>query len=321
MLMEVAWEAIEDAGIPTAKLAGSRTGVFVGLWSSDYEGCIHDLFARSRLLCYDRRGVAIPGIRPAQPISSTFGWTELTVDTEHIHHRSLQFISACQSLWNNESEVAPWPAVRMRPVRRRLSPIRRQECSRRKGAVTWRRVCGWLCEKCEGAGMVLLKRLSQAISDGDPIYAVIRGSAINNDGRSSGLLILPSREGQKEMLRAALRDANVEGETVDYVEAHGTGTQAGDPVELAAISAVFAEKPRQRACIVGSVKTNLGHTEAASGAAGLIKAALAISKRTIPASLHFHEPNSEHSLEARSRSLCKPRRDHGLRARPFPSPA
>jgi acyl transferase domain-containing protein/acyl carrier protein len=142
----------------------------------------------------------------------------------------------------------------------------------------------------EGAGIVLLKPLHRALADGDPIHALIRGGAINNDGRSSGLLIAPSREGQREMLRAALRDAQVGPEEVEYIEAHGTGTLVGDPVEIDAISSVLGGQ-RETPCLLGSIKTNFGHTEAAAGVAGLIKTALSLKRRTIPASLHFHQPN------------------------------
>src|SRR5690606_5687632 len=141
--------------------------------------------------------------------------------------------------------------------------------------------------RSEGAALVALKRLDRAIADGDRVYAVIRGSALNNDGRSSGSMGTPSRLGQEELLRSAYRDAGVTPGRVGYVEAHGTGTRAGDPVELGALSEVLAEgrAPGSRA-LVGSVKTNIGHTEGAAGVAGLIKVALALHHGVIPASLH-----------------------------------
>ena len=146
--------------------------------------------------------------------------------------------------------------------------------------------------RSEGAGLLVLKPLERALADGDRIYAVIRGSAINNDGRSSGSMGTPSRLGQEELLRNAYRDAGVPPARVGYVEAHGTGTRAGDPVELAALGAVLREgrTPGHQA-FVGSVKTNIGHTEGAAGVAGLIKAALALHHRAIPASLHCRTRN------------------------------
>jgi len=144
--------------------------------------------------------------------------------------------------------------------------------------------------RSEGAGIVVLKKLAHALRDGDQIYAVIRGSAVNSDGRTGGTLVKPGVEGQTDMLRSAYDVAQVRPEQVGYIECHGTGTPEGDPIELKAIAnAICAE--RQTQLLVGSTKTNIGHTESASGIAGLIKAALCVGARKIPASLHFHKPN------------------------------
>ena len=146
--------------------------------------------------------------------------------------------------------------------------------------------------RSEGAGVVVLKRLSAALADGDAVYAVIRGSAVNNDGDSGGLLMTPSRPGQEAVFEEAYRSAGVSPGEVQYVEAHGTGTSVGDPVEMQALGAVVGEgRPEEDPCVVGSVKTNIGHTEGAAGVAGLIKASLALKHKTIPPSLHLQEPN------------------------------
>src|SRR5690606_20883102 len=146
--------------------------------------------------------------------------------------------------------------------------------------------------RSEGAALVVLKPLDRAIEDGDRVYAVIRGSALNNDGRSSGSMGTPSRLGQEELLRSAYRDAGVDPVRVGYVEAHGTGTRAGDPVELGALGAVLGPgRVEGDSVLVGSVKTNIGHTEGAAGVARLIKGALALHHGAIPASLHCREPN------------------------------
>ncbi len=143
-----------------------------------------------------------------------------------------------------------------------------------------------------GPGSSCLKSLARAQADADRIYAVIRGSAVNNDGRSSGSMGTPSRLGQEELLRAAYRDAAVPPGNVGYVEAHGTGTRAGDPVELGALSNVLGEgRVEGRRARVGSVKTNFGHTEGAAGIAGFIKAALCLHREAIPASLHCKQLN------------------------------
>ncbi len=145
--------------------------------------------------------------------------------------------------------------------------------------------------RSEGAGILVLKRLSRAIADKDPIYALIRGGAVNNDGRSSGLLVTPSRAGQREMLHAAWKAAEIAPKDLCYIEMHGTGTSVGDPVEIEAVGTALADAGATNCCALGSIKTNLGHTESAAGVSGLIKAALALQHRVIPPSLHFRNPN------------------------------
>ena len=145
--------------------------------------------------------------------------------------------------------------------------------------------------RSEGAGVVMLKRLSKAVADGDPIYAVIRGSAVNQDGRSNGLMA-PNPLAQEAVLREAYRQAAVSPGQVQYIEAHGTGTLLGDPIEAKALGTVLAtDRPTGQICALGSVKSNLGHLEAAAGVAGLIKVALALKHREIPPSLHFEVAN------------------------------
>ncbi len=143
-----------------------------------------------------------------------------------------------------------------------------------------------------GAGAVVLKRLEEAVADGDYIHAVIKGSAINNDGASKVGYTAPSVDGQAEVIDMALRTAGVEADTISYIEAHGTGTALGDPIEVAALSQVFREQTdRTGFCALGSVKTNIGHLDSASGIAGLIKTVLALTHRQLPPSLHFEQPN------------------------------
>jgi acyl transferase domain-containing protein len=288
LVLEVAWEAAEDAGMPLGKLAGSRTGVFLGLWNSDYEHCIYEL--SQDLDFYATTG---GGRYPASGRLAYFldlRGPNLTVDTAC--SSSLVAIHlACASLRNGESEMAMAGGVNViiRPETTLSYSASKMLSAEGRCKFGDASADGYV--RSEGAGIVFLKPLSRAMADNDTIYAVIRGSAVNNDGRSSGLLISPSREGQADMLRTALRDAGVAPKDVDYIEAHGTGTMAGDPVEISAIRTVMAEDSRTRPCMVGSAKTNLGHTEAAAGVAGLIKVALSLDRRTIPASLHFHNPN------------------------------
>ena len=151
--------------------------------------------------------------------------------------------------------------------------------------------------RAEGVGMVVLKRLPEALADGDPIYAVIRGSAVNQDGRSEGLTV-PSFEAQAALIREALKVARLSPEAVQYVEAHGTGTRVGDPIEAWALGTVFSEgRPDGGRCTIGSVKSNFGHTESAAGVAGLIKSALILKHGQIPPNLHFETPNPEVPFE------------------------
>jgi acyl transferase domain-containing protein/NADP-dependent 3-hydroxy acid dehydrogenase YdfG/acyl carrier protein len=288
LALEVGWEAVEDAGIPPVRLTGSRTGVFVGLWNSDYERCIFDL-SRDLDFYATTGGGRYPASGRLAYVFDLRG-PNLTVDTAC--SSSLVAIHlACASLRKGESEMALAGGVNaiLRPeitlsysAAKMLSPEGR--CKFGDAAAA-----GYV--RSEGAAIVFLEPLSRAIANGDPVYAVIRGSAVNNDGRSSGSLIAPSREGQADMLRSALRDAGVAPHEINYIEAHGTGTLAGDPVELGAISDVVADGARTQPCLVGSVKTNLGHTESAAGAAGVIKVALSLQRGVIPASLHFREPN------------------------------
>jgi acyl transferase domain-containing protein/acyl carrier protein len=156
-----------------------------------------------------------------------------------------------------------------------------------------------------GVGIVVLKRLEEAIADGDYIHAVIRGTAVNNDGANKVGYTAPSVDGQAEVIAEALALAGVEAETISYIEAHGTATPLGDPIEIAALTQVFrASTAKERFCAIGSVKTNIGHLDAAAGVAGLIKTVLALKHRLIPASLHFKEPNPQINLSHSPFYVC-----------------
>ncbi len=165
--------------------------------------------------------------------------------------------------------------------------------------------------------MVVLKRLADALADGDRVLAVIRGTAVNQDGRSGGLTV-PNGPAQEAVIRAALADAGVDPSQVDYVEAHGTGTSLGDPIEVEALSRVMGEGGR---CLVGSVKTNIGHLESAAGIAGLIKVVLALQHERLPRHLHFNEPSPHIPWAELRRSPCRPRAATGRADRARASPA
>ena len=201
---------------------------------------------------------------------------------------------ACQSLWSGEAGLAIAAGVNVILQPHISTAYSQAGMLAADGRCKFgdARADGYV--RSEGVGVVVLKPLAQARADGDPIHAVILGSAVNNDGHTGGSLGTPGRAGQEDLLRAAYRRAGIAPTAVQYVEAHGTGTRAGDPVELAALGAVLGRgRAGARPCFVGSVKTNIGHTEGAAGIAGLIKVALGLEHRVIPASLHCDVPTPE----------------------------
>jgi acyl transferase domain-containing protein len=289
ILLETAWEACEDAGIDTATLAGQPVGVFVGQWLSDFES---RLFAD--LDDVDFHATTGSG-RYATPgrLSYVLGLTGPSVSVDTACASSLVAVHlACQSLRTGETPLAFAAGVNVILQPHITVAYSQSGMMAPDGRCKFGDAEGDGYVRSEGVGVLLLKRLSQAIADADPIHAVIRGSAVNNDGRGSGHLATPSREGQAAMLEMAYTNAGVSPATVEYVEAHGTGTRVGDPVELGALGDVLAlNRKAGSRCYVGSVKTNIGHTEGAAGMAGLIKSMLALEHEEIPASLHLRTPN------------------------------
>ncbi|WP_129674288.1 type I polyketide synthase [Candidatus Chloroploca sp. Khr17] len=289
LLLEVAWEALADAGIAPASLRGGQAGVFVGMWLNEFES---RLFADpSRLDLYMTTGSGRYTASGRIAYMLDIMGPSITVDTAC--SSSLVAIHlACQSLWSGETPLAlaGGANVILQPHITIAYSQSRMLASDGRCKFGDALADGYV--RSDGAAMVALRRLSDALAAGDPIYAVIRGSAVTNDGRSSGFLATPGQFGQEEMLRRAYANAGLDPQAVHYVEAHGTGTRAGDPVELGALGAIVgAGRPADRPCLVGSIKTNLGHTEGAAGVAGMIKVALALKHRHIPASLHLQEPN------------------------------
>lgn len=288
LMLELAWEALEDAGIPPDSLSGSQTGVFVATLRDDYGARIFDDFDIIEI--YSGTGTANAPIPNRISYFLNARGPSLALDTAC--SGSLVAIHlACQSLCSGESTLALAGGVNviLEPDSDiffsragALSPDGRCKTfdSRANGIV-----------RAEGAGLVVLKRLSQALADGDHIYAIIRGSAVNHDGRSNGLMA-PNGEAQEAVLREAYRRAGINPAQVQYIEAHGTGTPLGDPIEVNALGAVLAPgRDERQTCVLGSLKTNVGHAEAAAGIAGVIKVALAMQHRQIPPNLHFQQPN------------------------------
>jgi acyl transferase domain-containing protein len=289
LMLEVAWEALEDAGQPPDRLDGKHTGVYVGVWLSDQEARLAQGSAPFDFYKHTGSGRYFASGRVSYALG--LEGPSLTLDTGC--SSSLVAVHlACQSLRTGECDLALAGGVNVILQPHVMMALSQGGILSPDGRCKFgdARADGYV--RSEGAAVVVLKPLAQAQADGDPIYAIIRGGAVSNDGRSSGFLATPGSAGQEETLRRAYQNAGVSPGSVAYVEAHGTGTRAGDPVELRAIHNVFSlDRPAGFPCLVGSHKTNFGHTEAAAGVAGLIKAALAVKYRMIPASLNFSEPN------------------------------
>ncbi|AUX47813.1 uncharacterized protein SOCE26_093370 [Sorangium cellulosum] len=285
LLLEVAWEALEHAGIAADRLAGTRTGVFVGITTSDYQ-LLSASAAPEEQDAYVATGNG--HCFPPGRLSYFLGLEGPSLAVDTACSSSLVAVHlACQSLRSGESSLALAGGVNVilsRWVTWLLTKLQALSPDGRSRAFD-ARANGFV--RGEGCGLVVLKRLSDALSDGDRILSVIRGSAVNQDGRSSGFTA-PSLRAQQAMLRQALESAGVSPADVGYVETHGTGTSLGDPIEVEALAGVLGE-PRSdgSVCALGAVKTNLGHLEAAAGIAGLVKAVLALQRGVIPANQHF----------------------------------
>jgi phthiocerol/phenolphthiocerol synthesis type-I polyketide synthase B len=289
LLLETAWEALEDAGQDLRSVDASRSGVFVGQWISDFESRLFTDPAAVDFQMTTGSGRYAASGRLSYALG--FRGASLTVDTACSSSLAAVHL-AVRSIRSGEIRLALAGGVNVILQPHINIAYSQSRMMAADGRCKFGDACGDGYVRSEGVALVVLKALPDAVADGDRIYAIIRGSALNNDGRSSGSMGTPSRTGQEELLRAAYDDAGLSAARVGYVEAHGTGTRVGDPVELAALAAVLGEGRRSVAPVfVGSVKTNIGHTEGAAGAAGLIKAALALHRGAIPPSLHCREPN------------------------------
>ncbi|GIV97567.1 MAG: polyketide synthase [Herpetosiphonaceae bacterium] len=288
MLLEVTWEALEDAGIPPDSLAGTPTGVFIAVINNEYGG---NIFREPELVdAYTATGNAesIPANRLSYVLD--LRGPSMTLDTAC--SGSLVAVHlACQSLHRGESTLALVGGVNL------ILNVDSQLFFSRAGALAPDGRCKTFDARAngivrsDGVGLIVLKPLSKALADNDQIYAVIRGSGVNQDGRTNGIMA-PNPESQQALLREVYEKAGISPLDVQYVEAHGTGTRLGDPIEVQSIGAVLCEgRPADRVCVLGSVKTNVGHMESAAGVAGVMKVALAMRHRLLPPSLHFQTPN------------------------------
>ena len=298
LLLEVACEALEDAGIPARAIRGTQTGVFVGQTAYDYMLNLSSDIAQDELDAYVLTGNSANFA--AGRLSYFLGARGPAMVLDTACSSSLTAIHlACQSLRSRESDTALVAGTNLM-----LNPGASIACSR-WGMLSPDGQCktfdagadGYV--RSEGCGVVVLKRLADAQRDGDRVLAVIRGSAVNQDGASSGVTV-PNGPAQQALLRQALTVSRLEPSDIDYIEAHGTGTPLGDPIELEALGQVFADRGTSAPLVLGSVKTNLGHLEAAAGVAGFIKTVLSLRNGYIPKHLNFSQL-TPHASEAAQR--------------------
>ena len=290
ILLELAWEGLEDAGIPPARLEGQPVGVYMGIFLDEYWD-LQRYAAPSQVGMHTNTGGTLSIAANRISFFLDLKGPSIAVDTAcsssltaiHLACRDIQAGTCTAALAGGVNLLLTPQTTRGFQQAHMLSPDGRCRAFDR-GASGYGR--------SDGAGMVVLKSLSAAMRDGDSIYAVIHGSAINQDGRTRGLTV-PAQRAQEAVIEAAAVAGGVNAHHLAYVEAHGTGTPAGDPVEAMAIGRVTGSM----GCLIGSVKTNLGHSEAAAGVAGLIKTALSLKHGVLPPSLHFDRPNPDIPFE------------------------
>ena len=315
MMLETSWQALEDAGIDPDRLKGSRTGVYAGISNYDY------------------RALVLEAAEPTEPAASLYSVTGTSFNTAigrvafalGLNGPAMALDTACSSslvathqavsgLQRREADLALAGGVHtilsaqlfeMRANAGMLSPDGR--CATFDAGAN-----GYV--RGEGCGILVLKRLSEAVAYGDRIWAVIRSTAVNQDGATPGLTV-PSQEAQERCIADALLRAGLEPPDVDYVEAHGTGTEVGDPIEARATAAAYGRgRTADRPILIGSVKTNIGHLEAAAGVAGMIKAVLSIERRAIPKHLHFRNPSPQIDWDGIPLRVTADRMDWPLRS-------
>jgi acyl transferase domain-containing protein/surfactin synthase thioesterase subunit/acyl carrier protein len=291
LFLEVAWEALENAGLAPDKLTGSQTGVYVGVASVNYAQHLFEGANNiSRINAYD--GIGNVMSLTASRLSYLLNLKGPSMAVETACSSSLVAIHlACQSLQRGESDLSVVGGVNMTLSPELTIAFSQAQMMAADGRCKTFDASADGYVRGEGCGVVILKRLSDAQKDGDNILALIRGSAVNQDGLSNGITA-PNGPSQQAVIRQALKNAKVAPAQISYVETHGTGTPLGDPIEVKSIKEVLMQgRKADQHCWIGSVKTNIGHLEAAAGIAGLIKVVLSLQHQEIPPHLHLKELN------------------------------
>jgi acyl transferase domain-containing protein/acyl carrier protein len=296
LFLEVAWEALDDAGIDVERLAGTDTGVFAGLHSHASDYFWFDLPTPERMDAFTGPGTSHNIVTGRLSYLFDFQGPSLIVDTAC--SSSLVAIHlACASLREKECSVALAGGVNLILSPQFTIALSRLQVLSPDGRCRAfdSRANGFV--RSEGCGVIVLKRLADARAAGDRILALVRGSAVNQDGRTNGITA-PNSQSQQRVIERALANAGVTGAQIGYVETHGTGTALGDPIEIEALSAVMGQpRPAGQRCVLGAGKSNIGHAEGAAGVAGVIKAVLSLQHRAMAPVVHFERLNPHISLD------------------------
>ena len=294
LLLEMTWEALENAGIKPSSIKGSKCGVFIGISTVDYAmrfiddlGAVDSNVATGNTPCI-----------AANRISYLFDLKGPSMSIDTACSSSLvAFHQACQAIAVGDVSTAITGGVSLLLHPYGFIAFSKASMLSRKGVCSVFDAAADGYVRSEGGGIFILKEYEQAVADGNPILAVVAGTNVNSDGKKSGLTV-PSKVAQSSLLTDTYAKAGISPANISYLEAHGTGTPVGDPIEAHALAIALGQlRPKDKPLLIGSIKSNLGHLEAASGVAGLVKALFCIKHRTIPASIHFKNPNPKISFQ------------------------